>query len=62
MPQIKELANHLFEYSYSLTDIYIPDTVEHIGKRAFIDVKPNFEILSPRIAEMVKNEMNRVLY
>jgi hypothetical protein len=36
-----------------LRKIYIPDSVQKIGKRVFSDVKPNYSLLSPRIAEMV---------
>ena len=54
LPPISELQDALFEYSDSLTDIYIQDSVRKIGKRVFSDVKPNYSILSPRIAEMVE--------
>ena len=53
LPLISELQDALFEYSDSLTEIYIPDSVQKIGKRVFSDVKPNYSLLSPRIAEMV---------
>ena len=55
LPPITELADQLFQYSCSLTDIYIPDTVQRIGRNVFVSVRPNYEILSPRIAEMVKD-------
>ena len=53
LPPISELQDALFEYSDSLTDIYIQDSVRKIGKRVFSDVKPNYSLLSPRIAEMI---------
>lgn len=54
LPPILELQDALFESSHSLTDIYIPDSVLHIGKKVFSDVKPNYSLLSTRIAKMVK--------
>ena len=54
LPPISELQDALFEYSDSPTDIYIQDSVRKIGKRVFSDVKPNYSLLSPRIAEMVE--------
>jgi len=55
LPPIIELSDQLFQHSCSLTDIYIPDTVQRIGRNVFVSVRPNYEILSPRIAEMVKD-------
>ena len=55
LPPITELADQLFQHSCSLTNIYIPDTVQRIGRNVFVSVRPNYEILSPRIAEMVKD-------
>ena len=54
LPPISELQDALFEYSDSLTDIYIPDSVQKIGKKVFSDVKPNYSLLSPRIVKMVE--------
>ena len=46
--------------SSSLTDIYIPDTVERIGKNVFSDVKPNLEILSPHIVEILSPHIKKM--
>lgn len=61
LPSILKLQDALFEYSDSLTDIYIPDSVQHIGKKVFSDVKPNYSLLSNRIAQMVEEAKRKDL-
>ena len=47
----------LFQYDCNLKDIHIPDTVEKIGDYAFVDVKPNYNIMSSKIKELVKKSL-----